>query len=148
MKTMRRVCGTDEGSSLIETAVLMPVMLLMLVAGVDFGRAYYMGIEVSAAAQAGANYGAANATDIAGMVAAAKLEVPDSTGLKPVATYGCECSDGSSQVAACGTAPTCAYNVVNYVQVTTTLAYKPLLPYPGIPTSITLSSQARMRAAH
>ena len=137
-----------QGSSLVETAVLMPVMLLMLVGGVDFGRACYLGLEVSAAAEAGASYGAANATDTAGMIAAAKLEVPDSSGLTPVATYGCECSDGSSPVSNCGTAPTCAYNVLNYVQVSTTLTYTPLLPYPGIPSSIKLTSLARMRAAH
>ncbi len=133
---------------MLEIALVLPVLLLLLVGAVDFGRAYYVALEVSSAAQVGAGYGAQNVTDTAGMVSAAKADAADVAGLVPVGTSGCECSDGSSPVAGCGSAPTCAYNVVNYVQVTTTAVYVPMLPYPGIPSTLTLTGIARMRSAH
>ncbi len=138
----------DSGSSIIETALLLPVLLLLFIGAVDFGRAYYMALEVSSSAQAGAVYGSQNATDTSGMVAAAKLEVPDLTSITPTATYGCECSDGTSASASCTSVPTCAYNVVNYVSVATTANYNLMVQYPGLPKSVKLTGLARMRAAH
>jgi Flp pilus assembly protein TadG len=136
------------GSSIIETALLMPILLLILAAAVDFGGAYYFAVEVSSAAEAGAIYGTQNSVDTAGMIAAAKLDAADVTSLAAVATYGCECSDGTSVVASCGTAPTCAFNVVNYVEVNTSATYTSLLNYPGIPTSIAVTGKSRLRAGH
>ena len=138
----------DSGASIIETALLLPVLLLLFLGAVDFGRAYYMALEVSSSAQAGAVYGSQNATDTSGMVAAAKLEVPDVPGITPTATYGCECSDGTSASASCTAVPTCTYNVVNYVSVATTANYTMMVQYPGLPKSVKLTGLVRMRAAH
>jgi Flp pilus assembly protein TadG len=138
----------DDGSSLIETACLLPLLLLLLVGAVDFGRAYFAAVEVSSAAEAGALYGVQFPADTTGMIAAAKLDAADLAGLTPTATYGCECSDGSSITSLCGTAPTCAFNVVNYVEVDTTATYTPLIKYPGFSKSLTLNSKAKMRSAH
>lgn len=134
-----------EGSAILETAILMPLMIAMIVGTVDFGRAYCTAIEVASAAHAGALYGTQNPTDTAGMVSASELDAPDVSTLTPVATYGCECSDGSSAVVSCTSTPTCTYNYVNYVSVTTTATYTPLIPYPGVPHSLKLSSTALMR---
>jgi Flp pilus assembly protein TadG len=134
-----------EGSAILETAFLMPLMIAMILGTVDFGRAYYMAIEVASAAHAGALYGTQNPTDTAGMVSAADLDAPDVSTLTPVATYGCECSDGSSAVALCTSTPSCTYNYVNYVSVTTTATYTTLIPYPGVPKSLALTSTALMR---
>jgi hypothetical protein len=82
------------------------------------------------------------------MIAAAKLDAKDVSNLAAQASYGCECSDGSSPVASCGTAPSCAVNVVNYVEVDTSATYTPILKYPGIGSSFALSGKGRMRAAH
>jgi Flp pilus assembly protein TadG len=143
-----RVLQQVEGSSIIETALLMPLLLLILVAAIDFGRAYFMAIEVSSAAEAGALYGTVNPADTAGMVAAAQLDATDVASLTAVATYGCQCSDGSSVVVSCGTAPICTYNVVNYVEISTSATYSSLINYPGIPSSLALSGKARMRTGH
>lgn len=138
----------DEGSSVIELALLLPFLLLLLVAAVDFGRGYYASIEVSSAAEAGALYGTLNTTNTAGMQAAAKLDAKDITSLTAVATYGCECSDGTSIVVSCTTQPTCTANPVNYVQVTTSATYTPILRFPGISASYPLKGLARMRAGN
>jgi Flp pilus assembly protein TadG len=141
---------TDEtGSSLVEMALLLPVLILLLMGVADFGRAYYLAIEVSHAASSAALYGSQYPTDLVGMQNAAVLDAPDVPGFSTasvVATYGCECSDGSSAIAGCTTTPNCASNAVAYVQVNTTATYSAMLPYPGIPSPLTLRGSARMRA--
>lgn len=143
LKLFRR----QEGSSIVETAFLMPVLLFICAGAVDFGRAYYLAIEVSSAAHAGALYGSQNIADTAGMIAAAKLDAPDVPGLVVTPLYGCECYDGSNVSASCTSAPTgCSgNNYVNYAHITTSATYTPIFPYPGIPSPIPLKGNAYLR---
>jgi Flp pilus assembly protein TadG len=143
LHTFRR---ETRASSIVETAMVMPFLILLLAGAYDFGRGFYVAIEVASAAETGAMYGLQNVTNVTGMQNAAKLDAPDLPKLTAVATYGCECSDGSSASASCAVTPICTYTVVNYVNVTTSLTYKSLLPYPGIPATIPLTSTVRMRA--
>lgn len=136
----------SDGSSLLETALVAPILLLLVAGAVDFGRACTVAIEVEDAAHAGALYGEQNPTDSAGMKEAALNEVPDLSGLTATAAYGCECSDGSSPVPSCTTIPVCTYNYVDYVSVTATVQLSPLVTYPGLPSSLNLSSTSRLRA--
>jgi Flp pilus assembly protein TadG len=136
-----------KGSSLVECAVVLPVLLLLMVGSIDFGRAYFISIQVASAAQAGAAYGVQSFTDTAGMITAAKLNAPSVPSMTTVATFGCECHDGSSSSALCTSNPTCPQNVLNYADVTTTAVYTPMLPYPGIPAAINLRSEVRMRVS-
>ncbi len=139
----------EAGVSLIETALLLPVLLLMMVGAVDFGRAYYAAIEVQSAAEAGALYGVQYPSDTAGMISAAKADATNVTGLTPLAYFGCECFDGTSTVSSCTKTPTTCgtNNFINYAEVDTTATYTTLLKYPGIPSTITLTGKARMRSA-
>jgi Flp pilus assembly protein TadG len=148
MRTIKRACRQTEGSSLLETALLVPVLAFLLVGVADFGQAYYVAMEMGSAARTGALYGARNPTDTAGMVAAAKLDAPDVKTFSSAAVYGCECSDGSSPSSSCAVVPTCTYNALYYVQVNTSTTYTPMLKYPGIPASLVLRGQVRMRAAY
>jgi Flp pilus assembly protein TadG len=139
----------EGGASLVEVALMLPFLGLLLLGVIDFGRAYYLSIEVQDAAEAGALYGSQNPTDAAGMESAAKADATNVSGMTATATYGCECSDGSGQQSPCpSTPPTCSVNVVNYVTVTTTATYTPLFHtwmWPGLPKSITLNGSAKMR---
>lgn len=139
----------ERGASMVELAIVMPIFVLLLLGAVDFGRAYYLSMEVTGAAQAGAEYGMQNPTDITGMQAAALMDAPNVTNTPAAtATYGCECSDGTSYSASCSTTPSCAANNLVYrVNVTVTATYTPLFPWPGIPSSISLSGSAAMRSA-
>ena len=138
----------ERGNSLVELALLLPFLLLLLVGVVDFGRAYYLLLEVASAAHAGALYGTQNPTDTANMQAAATLDAPDVPGITATATYGCECSDGTAASASCTATPSCTSpaTVVNYVQVDTSAAYTPWLTYPGVSLPSSLTGSARMRA--
>jgi Flp pilus assembly protein TadG len=137
----------DEGSGLAELALVLPVFLLMFAAAVDFGRAYCLAVDLSGAAEAGALYGVQNPTDVAGMVTASQNDAPDLSGLSATASYGCECPDGSSAVASCSAPPTCTGSYVNYVQVTTTAAYTPIITFTGMPAAGSFQSMARMRVS-
>ena len=146
------LCKADHGASLVELALVTPILFLLLMGAVDFGRAYYVGLEVADAAHAGAEYGSQNPSNIAGITAAATQSAPNLPNLTVTApTWGCECSDGSSYTASCTTTPTCTEtairgsNVVNRVQVTTSSAYTTVIPWPFIPSSITLSDTATVR---
>ena len=138
----------EQGASLVEMGLMLPFLALLLLGLIDFGRAYYINVEVSNAAYTGALYGTQNYSDTTGMQNAATGDAADITGMTAVATYGCECSDGTNAVASCTSQPTCAVNVVNYVQVTTSATYKPMFPWPGIPSSFSLQGTARLRAGH
>jgi Flp pilus assembly protein TadG len=140
---------SERGGSLVELATLLPLFTLLVLGAVDFGRAYYLAMEVAGAAQAGAAYGSQNPTDTAGMTTAAQDDAPNVSNLTvSTPTYGCECSDGTNYSASCSTTPSCSSNNVVYrVNVTVQGTYTPLFHWPGIPTSISLISSASMRSA-
>lgn len=143
----------EKGSALVEMALIMPMILLLLMGIVDLGRAFYYSNAVARAAEAGALYGSQNPTDTTGMVdasdnamSAAFGTAHDLTGNNATASYGCECADGTGQSLACSTTPSCAnINTVYYVTVKANAAFKPLLPWPGVPSSFNLSSKVTMR---
>lgn len=136
----------ERGASLVELGLMLPFLALLLLGVIDFGRAYYVNVEVSNAAYTGALYGTQNSTDTTGMQNAALADAPDVTGMVATASYGCECSDGTNPVLSCASQPSCGVNVVNYVQVTTSITYKPIFPWPGIPSSFALQGSAKLRA--
>jgi hypothetical protein len=112
----------------------------------DLGRAYYYAVNLTSAAHAAAVYGVQNPTDVNGMMSASSASAPGLPSLSTSVNYGCECYDGSSAIANCTTQPACNNNYVNFVAVTTTATYTPIIPYPGLPTSFTLTGTARLRS--
>jgi hypothetical protein len=101
--------------------------------------------RVASAAHAGAMYGVENSSDTAGMVLAAKSGVSNLSNVSATAAYGCECSDGTSPISSCTSTPSCTYNYVTYVDVTVTSRYKPVLGYPGLPSSMNITRELRLR---
>ena len=140
----------QRGASLVELAAIVTFLLLLTLGVIDFGRGYYLGIEVANAANAGAQYGLQNPGDgslITDMAQAAKNDAADVTswaGGYPQAVTGCMCSDGSQQSVNCGTTPNCTAGTqeVSYVTVQTRATYTPMFPWPGVPASITLNGSA------
>ena len=118
---------------------MLPFLTLLLLGVIDFGRGFYLSIEVSSAAATGALYGLQNNTDTTGMQDAAIADAHNVSGMTASASYGCECSNTASATI-CPTAlsdscsnPTCTYNAVTVVQVGTRYSYTPLFAWPGIP---------------
>ena len=149
---LRNLCNANDGAALVEMALISTTLVLLVMGAVDLGRAGYVGIEVENAAHAGAEYGSLNPSDTATIKTAAQQAAPNvSTLTVTTPTWGCECSDGSSYSANCATMPVCTANstrgsnVVHRVQVKTKAVHTPLVPWPGIPSSITLTGEATMR---
>jgi Flp pilus assembly protein TadG len=135
------------GISFIETALLIPGMLLLCCGTMDFARVVYAGIEIAGAARAGVQYGAltpGNSGDTTGMVNAALADATDlGSTVTASASNFCAC-DGStvdcSSTCMDGSTPD------GYVSVTANYTFTPLIPYPGVPQTVALSRTAKMRA--
>ena len=48
----------SRGESVVEFALVLPILLLLLAATIDFGRLFYLYVAVNNAAKEGALYGA------------------------------------------------------------------------------------------
>ena len=57
---MRRAFRSESGQSLLELALLTPLLMFMIIGIVEMGRYAYLSILVGNAAEAGAAYGADN----------------------------------------------------------------------------------------
>jgi Flp pilus assembly protein TadG len=141
----------ENGASLVELAFVLPLFPLLLFGSLDFARAFYVSVEIAGAAQAAALYGSQNPTDTSGMQTAAKDDAPDVPNLSAgTTTYGTECSDGTHYTANTQTMPTvstCSGATPVYrINVTVTGTYSPLIPWPGVPSSMSLTSSASTRS--
>jgi Flp pilus assembly protein TadG len=146
----------QKGGAIIETALLMPALLLMACGVMDLARVFYAGVVVESAARAGVQIasfsvgkaGALGETNTAALADAAGQGIsipPENVSSR---TF-CGCNDGTAEVS-CSTG-TCTVNGVSrspsgYVETTVNYTYRTTLPYPGIPSSIALSGRARFRA--
>lgn len=154
----RRV--NEAGQSLLELALLLPVLCLLVVGITDLGRAAAVTIAVNNAATAGVEYGSQNGTtasDTTGMQNVATNDTHGNnipTGMTATATNGCLCDIGNGAsctypVPAPGTCSNilagCTGQVVECVQVVTQLNYGSLLNYPGVPGSYQANGHAVMR---
>lgn len=131
----------------MELAFVLPLFPLLLFGAIDFGRAFYLSVEIAGAAEAAAVWGAQNPQDIAGMQSAAQDDAPNVPNLSVgTPTYGMECSDGTKYTAGTMTPPSCgSLTAVHRVNVTVTATYSPWFPWPGVPKSISFTSSAAMR---
>jgi Flp pilus assembly protein TadG len=127
-------------------AFSVPLLIVLLLVAVEAGRICLVATGLSSAARAGVQYGAQNLTtvsDTSGMQNAAKADAPNLTGMTATASYYCECSDGSAST--CLATDCASSHRLTYVKVNTSATYTPLVNWPGIPTTTTLTSQAIMR---
>ena len=153
MKPLRNhpIICSERGSSVLELALVAPLFLLLMAGAIGFGQAWRVSSAVSSAAEAGALYGLANPMDTTGMARAAAADAGYDTGrskLQTAATWGCECTDGSSAMPSCKRKPSCASGLVSYVDVTISTVYAPPLVVPGLPSSYTLHGHSRLRSAY
>ena len=140
----------ESGQTILEVALLTPVLLLLAVGIIEIGRYAYYSILVANAARAGAQYGAqslATAADTAGIRTAAENDGQNVAGLTVTTQQECGCT-GSSIGSSCP-ATNCSSpsHALVYVQVSTSGKFNSLFKYPGIPTSITVNSTELMRVA-
>jgi Flp pilus assembly protein TadG len=135
--------SNERGSTAVELAVALPLLLLILLGTADFGRIFAASVAVQNAARNGAQWATTDpgrATDFAGAQAAALADAAGFTGTTAVASRFCTCSYGPPSD--CST--TCS-GKRTYVQVVVTHTFKPLVSYTGIPATTVLTGKAVMR---
>lgn len=137
---------SSVGQSVLELAIVLPVLLLLLLAAGDFGRALYVSAVVQSAARAGAQYGSQSvitAADSAGMVTAAKDDAAQISNFTATASQ-CTCAS-SSNVAACPQSYCTNNPQANYVEVDTQASLQLMSAYLGISSPVQLTGKAIMQ---
>lgn len=163
------ILRSQSGQSLVEVALLTPLLLALLIGGIELGRFAYIAILVGNAARSGDAYGTQSliqSVDTAGIQAAAVNDFQnngqDSTNKKgqtvsnltvtSVTSCGCD-NDGTITSALCttlanNTAGTCTSgHWVVMLSVTASGTYNSLFNFPGIPSSVSISRTSTMRVA-
>jgi Flp pilus assembly protein TadG len=140
---MRKICRAltrrrfASGQSMAEMAVSIPILLLLLLAGMDCGPMFYMIIAVNNAARAGAQYGSQT------FITAADEDgsrIPNLT----VTANQCTC-ETSTLVPACPSDYCTDDPSATFVEVDVQAPFHTLVNYPGIPSSKTLAAKASMQ---
>ena len=140
----RRLRRCESGSSLLEFALVLPVILLLLIGLIDLGRAAYFGVLTSNAARAGAQYGAQSLYTINDTTGMSNAAVADAPGIGLTAVPSKLCTINGGGLTTCPTSGS-VQNVVYYVKVHTTGTFSSLIRYPGIPSPITIGGDSVMR---
>lgn len=148
--------GSERGAALVELAIALPLLVVILVGTIDFGRAFRTAMIATNAARAGAQYGSqtpSKYTDHTGMVAAADA-VLSGNGLSPattVASHLCQCVSttgvytDTTPVNTCNATCTSGHITVR-VTVSVTQTFSTTSPVPGVPSSVSITRGATLRA--
>ena len=126
----RKRCSRRAAAA-VELAILLPFLTFMFVIAIDYSRVFYYSLTVENAARSGALYASAsgnNALDTAGISNAALADAGNITPTPTVSSLPGIDKDGHANVAV----------TVNYT-------FKTITKYPGIPSSVNLSSTVSMR---
>lgn len=124
MKTTPR--GNTRGQSLMELAIVLPLLLLLVLAAVDYGRVFFCFQEVESAAAAGAQFGClttANATNTILITSNALLQASDIANLSPTVTS--------------------TFANTN-LTVTVTATFRPFIAWPWLPTNVPIQRTVHM----
>lgn len=121
--------GSIRGQSVVEFALVLPVMMLLLVIGVDFGRLFFTSIQLTNAAREGANYAATNPTDTATIqsrvLAEANVQAQRGEGAITVATV---CADSAGTTILCSAAKSGTAASGNTIRVSAREAFSFMTP--------------------
>ena len=143
---LRRLLRGKHGQSLAEFALLLPVLLLLALGAMDFGRLYFAYVSVTNASRNAAQYGSfnvvrANDEDCTDGNCLQLAALADTTNLLNTSATNPEvttelCPNGGldAQGREC-------------VRVRVTYTFKTLVPWPGLPGSIDMSRTVQMRVA-
>lgn len=127
----------QRGQSLVEFALLLPLLLIIALGVFDFGRVYFAYVSVTNAARNGAQYASFSterAGDLEGIRGAALADTENLLNTSPTnpdvsAATGLD-SQGKT-----------------YASVTVSYTFETLFPWPGIPDSVDVERTVRMRVA-
>ena len=145
-----------RGQSLVEFALALPVLLIVLLFAIDFGRAFYSWVILQNASRLGANFAALNPEGWEGTGNATLQAQYVDLVTKDWGVLDCDTppdpvfSDSPGDTSSAGQTPDTAYDVGDMVKVTLTCPFHPLTPIisavVGSSVQLTASSEFRIRA--
>lgn len=127
----------DRGQALVELALIAPILIILMLGVIDYGRVYFAYVSVTNGARVGADYAAIGPTQAA-----------DTAAIKAAAL-----GDTGDLLAQSSTNPDVTVVTANdsqgrlYADVTMTYTFSTLFPWPGLPTSINVERTVRSRVA-
>jgi Flp pilus assembly protein TadG len=150
IRILRALHRCERGSSMVELAILAPVMIFLALGMIDVGRYAYYSIVASSAARAGAQYGA---QDLEHMESTAAIQAAASADGQAFSQWvttapACMVAVNNGNLTACPTGSSMQPGSVYYVQVTTTGSFHTLFPYPGIQNPVSVTGSSTMRVVN
>ena len=140
----------QDGTAMIETALILPVMVLMLLSVADFAFLLnsYLRVADSARATAQAATVRAYATNTSVLTLIGMNSTPAIPGYSLAITYYCTCANGTPTVS-CSSHTNCSsYGIPNqYVQATAKASLPLLFGVKGFPATFSVQSTAIARTA-
>ena len=134
-RRIRRLLARDLGQSAMEFALLAPILLILMLGVIDFGRVYFAYVSVTNGARNGADFasqGTGAAADIDGIRAAAVVETSDLLNTSETNPDVSVATGTDSQGRL-------------YADVTMTYTFSSIFPWPGLPSSIDVDRTVRAR---
>lgn len=138
----------QKGVAVVEFAAVLSMLVLLLLVASDFGRIFYAQMALENAAHSGVAYGTRQAgvyTDAAAITQAANADNGGLTGMQTNVTYACRCATGtpvSCNGGCAGDNPT----PIILLTVQTAYVFETFTGFPGLPSPVSLSAKAVMRA--
>jgi Flp pilus assembly protein TadG len=146
LRRLTRLRRSEHGGAMVELAVVLPVLILLAIGVMDYGRVFFTSITVANAARAGAEWGAqnqANSVKTSDLENFAKLDGAEAGTLVVTSSRTCKCG---ATVVLCSTASCAGYGVPRvFIAVTVTKDVALLIKYPGLPTTVTIARTATFR---
>jgi Flp pilus assembly protein TadG len=134
---LRRLFGRAGGQSLVELALILPVLIILMLGAVDFGRVYFAHVSVTNAARNGADYAASGSTAAADTAGIRDAAVADTTNL----LY----SSPTNPLVSVATGTDSQGRL--YADVTVNYTFTTIFPWPGLPNAFNVARTVRARVA-
>lgn len=140
-----------RGASAVEFALVLPLLVGVFVPLTDLGLGFYAQMRVENAAEAGGQYAIVNGWKSGANVGAIENAVTNATTLtsisaSPAPTQACGCASGTTiSPVACGSNCPDGDTAGSYVTVNAQSPYSPIIPYPLLGSSLTLTAQSTVR---
>jgi Flp pilus assembly protein TadG len=141
--SIRRLLRCTKGNAALETGIIFPIFVVLIVGVSQYGLAIFQLMEVGYAAQVGANYAVNNGFNAANIQTAVTSATALSTITAPTPTEACFCASATGlSTATCGAVCAGGGTASFYVTVHSSAPYSPVLP--GIPSPMTGQAVVRM----
>jgi Flp pilus assembly protein TadG len=148
-RSIYRYIKDKSGVAAIEFALIGPMILLILIGAFDYGNYINQVMQLENVTRTAAEY-VVEGGDIdniqTDVISLSNLSDLNTNPVTVTAQLACACRD-ETVVADCTDADACGANdyTRQFIEVTLSRTYTPIMPYPGLPDSVTLGGSVRMQ---